>query len=72
MSQFVDQFRKRIISQLIKGISRVLRKLSTYLNGKAISTSSVTSLPVLFISLRLNLNDLCFHLAHLSNIAKTC
>ena len=72
MSQFVDQFRKRIISQLIKGISRVLRKLSTYLNGKAISTSSVTSLPVLFISLRLNLNHLCFHLAHLSNIAKTC
>ena len=51
MSQFVDQFRKRIISQLIKGISRVLRKLSTYLNGKAISTSSVTSLPVSFIRL---------------------
>ena len=62
MSQFADQVRKRLISQLIRGILRVLGKVSRYLNGKAISTSKVTSLPVPFMCI----NFMCI------NIAKTC
>ena len=36
-----DQFKMRLISQLINGISRVLRKLLKYFYGTAISTSFV-------------------------------
>ena len=57
MSQFADQVRKRLISKLIRGILRVLGKVSRYFNGKAISTSKVTSLPVPFMSINLSLND---------------
>ena len=39
--QSSDQVRMRLISQLIKGISRVLQKLLKYFNGTDISTSVV-------------------------------
>ena len=56
--QFADQVRIKLISHLIKGISRVLQKLLKYLNGTAISTSSVlTSTGVLPVIFALNLND---------------
>ena len=49
----------RLISQLIKGISRVLQKLLKYFNGTIISTSfvllSAGVFPIIFI---LDLNDL--------------
>ena len=49
----------RLISQLIKGISRVLQKLLKYFNGTIISTSFVLPsagvFPIIFI---LDLNDL--------------
>ena len=38
ISQFSYQFRSRLISQLIKGISSVLQKLLRYCNGTIIST----------------------------------
>ena len=44
MTQFADQFRIRLRSQLIKGILRVLQELPTYFNGTVIFT--VPSLPV--------------------------
>ena len=56
--QFAGQVRIKLISHLIKGISRVLQKLLKYLNGTAISTSSVlTSTGVLPVIFALNLND---------------
>ena len=36
MTQFSEQFRLRVISQFINGISRVLQKLLKYFNGAAI------------------------------------
>ena len=48
----------RLISQLIYGISRVLRKLRKYFNGTAISTIFVlTEAGVFHVNLILDLND---------------
>ena len=56
--QFPDQVRIKLISNLIKDISRVLPKLLKYFNGTPISTSSVlTSTGVLPVIFALNLND---------------
>ena len=41
MTQFAGQDKIRLISQLIKGISRILQKLLQYLNEKAISVFTV-------------------------------
>ena len=46
ITQFADQVRMRLISQLINDISRVLQKLLKYFNGTTISTSFVPSAPV--------------------------
>ena len=40
-TQFADQVKIRLTSQLIKGISRVLKKLAKYFNGTIISISLV-------------------------------
>ena len=58
MTKVADEVRIRLTSQLIKGIKRVFQKLPRYFNGAAISTSTVPLLPVLFVNLYLNLNDL--------------
>ena len=53
ITQFVDQDKIRLISQLIKGISRVLQKLLQYSNGTAILTffllPAAGNFPVIFI-----------------------
>ena len=58
ITQVDDHVKMRLISQLINGISRVIKKLLKYFNGTVISTTIVLSLagvsPVIFI---LNLND---------------
>ena len=46
ITKFFEQVRRRLISQLINGISRVLQKLIQYLNGTIISTAFVPSFPV--------------------------
>ena len=62
----------RFISQLIKGISRVLQKLLKYFSDNAISTFFLLpAAGILPVVLALNLNDsesvvlLCYHLNHL-------
>ena len=58
ITQVDSHFEKRLISQLINGISRVLEKLLKHFNGTANSTSFVLQsagvFPVIFI---LDLND---------------
>ena len=58
ITQSAYQVKIKLISKLIKGISRVLQKLIKYFNGTAILTSFVLHaagvLPVTFV---LNLND---------------
>ena len=58
IAQDDDHVKKRLISQLINDISRVLQKLLKYFNGTIISTSFVFPLlgvfPVIFT---LDLND---------------
>ena len=44
ITQFTNQVRMRLISQLIEGISRVLKKLLMYFNCTATSTSFVLTL----------------------------
>ena len=56
MTHFADQVRLRVISQFISAISRVRPKLIKYFNGTTISSFKVPVLPVLFISLDLDLN----------------
>ena len=58
ITQFADQIRIRLISQLNKGVSRVFQNLPRYLNGKATPTSKILSSSVLFVNLDLNLNYL--------------
>ena len=58
MTGFADQVRIRLISHLLKGISRVFHKLLSCFNGKAIFTFVVPALLVLFKNLGLNLTDL--------------
>ena len=58
VTQFADQVRKRLISQLVKSISRVQQKLLNYFNGTATSTSFVLPAAGVFpVILTLNLND---------------
>ena len=53
-----DQVRIKLISQLIKGISRVLQKLLKYFSGTALLTSFVLAASdVLYANFALNLND---------------
>ena len=47
----------RLVSQLIKGIARVLLKLLKYFNGNIISTPFVPLLPVTRVIFCLNLNE---------------
>ena len=58
ITQVDDHVKMRLISQLINGMSRVIKKLLNYFNGTVISTTFVLSLagvsPVIFI---LNLDD---------------
>ena len=62
--KYANHVRMRLISQLIKGISRVPQKLLKYFNGTAILTSFVLPLvgvfPVIFI---LDWNDSEFTIA---------
>ena len=48
MTQFAEKIRTRLISQMIKGIARVLQRFPRYFSGTAISTSAVPSLSVFF------------------------
>ena len=41
MTQFADIVRTRLISQLVKDISRVIQNLPKHFNGTTISTSTV-------------------------------
>ena len=50
MTQPADHFKISSVSQLIKGISRILQKLIKYFNGTIISTSTLpTILPSLLL-----------------------
>ena len=49
MTQSADQLKKRLISQFIKGISKVVQKILKYFNGTAISTSFLLSLGGAFL-----------------------
>ena len=64
---FLDQFRSRLISQLIKGISRVLQKSLRYFNATIISTFLVPLLPVLLVISSLILNELVVALTALKS-----
>ena len=57
MTQFADQVRIRLISQLIKSISIFLQKLLKYFKSTATSAFTIPSLVVLSNNLDLNLND---------------
>ena len=57
ITEFADQVKRRFISQLISGISRVFQKLLEYFNGTAISTFAILTSLVLLVNLDLNLND---------------
>ena len=55
--QLSDQVKIKLISQLIKGISRVLQNLLKYFKSTPIFRFLILSLSVLSINLDLNLND---------------
>ena len=55
--QLSDQVKIKLISQLIKGISRVLQNLLKYFKRTPIFRFLILSLSVLSINLDLNLND---------------
>ena len=54
MTQFSDQVRIRLISPLIKGISRVLQKLLKYFHDTAVTAIIMPAL--LFLSKNLDFN----------------
>ena len=56
-TQFTDQVRMRLISQLVNGISRVLEKVLKYFCGTIIWTAFVPSSPVEPVIFCLNLNE---------------
>ena len=58
MIQLPDQVRITLISQLIKGILKVLKKLFKYFNDTAISAFIIPRSLVLAKNLDLNLNEL--------------
>ena len=68
LTYFSDQVRLRLISQLIKGISRVLQKLLRYFNSSLISTCFVLSLPAWSVVFCLYLNDLLLWLTKVKSI----
>ena len=55
--QLSDQVKIKLISQLIKGISRVLQNLLKYFKSTPIFRFLILSLSVLSINLDLNLNN---------------
>ena len=57
ITQFADQVTIRLISQLIKSISRVLQKLLNYFNGTANFSSIMRTLLVLSKKFNLYFND---------------
>ena len=58
ITQFLDQVKSKLISQLINGISRALQKLFKYFNETAILTSFVLPVAGVFpVILILCLND---------------
>ena len=57
MTQFSRQVIIRLISLLIKDISRVLQKLPKYFNGTATSAFIIPAVLVLFENHNLHLND---------------
>ena len=50
MTQVDDHVRMRLVSQVIKGISKVFQKLIKYFNGTAILTSFVLPAARFFLS----------------------
>ena len=54
ITNFADQVRIRLISLLIKGISKVLHKLVNYFNGTAIFAFIIPSSLVFFKNFDLN------------------
>ena len=59
ITQFTDQIRMTLISELINGISKVLQKLLNVLSGTIISTSFVPSVSVSSVFSCLNWNEAC-------------
>ena len=58
ITQFSDQVKKRLTSQLLKGISRVLQKLLEYFNRTIITTLSISpSSSVWLVIFALKLNE---------------
>ena len=57
ITQFLDQFRSKLILQLIKDFSRVYQKLLKYFNGTIVSASFVPLLPVWPVIFSLLLNE---------------
>ena len=57
ITEFPDQFRSRVISQLIKVIAGVFQKLLWYFNGTIISTISVPLSPFSHVNFTLRLNE---------------
>ena len=57
ITQFADQVRIRLTSQLIKGFSRALQILRKYFNDAAIFAYIISSLLVLSKNFDLNIND---------------
>ena len=57
ITQFFDQVKIKLISQLIKVISRVLQKLFKYFNGTAIFAFIIPALLVLSKNFDLNVID---------------
>ena len=56
ITEFADQIRVKLTSQLIKDISKVLQKLPKYFNDTSISTFIELAALLLFKNLDLNLN----------------
>ena len=56
-THFADQVKMRLISQLIKGTSRVLQKLLKYFNGAIVLTSFVPAATILPVIFCLNINE---------------
>ena len=72
ITQVDEQVRMRLVSQLIKGISRVLQKLLKYFNGTAISTSFALSaaefFPLFIPWIWMIQKVLKYHFSHRSSI----
>ena len=73
ITQFWDQVKMRLTSQLIKIISRGLQKLLKYFNDTSILKSFVLQaarvFPVILILSLCNSEFICYHLGHLCDIS---